>query len=82
MINATTETIREIAEQFDCGFRAFIHKTTGRLLFVPDEDSFLGEGMDAWSEKLEELESNDSDYYEEGKRQTVNGERLWMPEIG
>ena len=67
MINVTAETIREIAEQLDCGFRAFIHKTSGRLLFMPEEDSFLDEGMDAWSEELEELESNDTDYYEVDK---------------
>ena len=67
MINATTEIIREIAEQLDCGFRVFIHRTTGRMLFVPEEDSILDEGMDAWNEALEELESNASDYYEVDK---------------
>jgi len=64
MNNTTTENIKEIAEQLDCGFRAFIHKTTGQIIFVPDENSLLGIELDFWNEELEQLENNFTDYYE------------------
>jgi hypothetical protein len=60
----TTENIKEIAEQLDCGFRAFIHKTTGQLLFVPDENFLTAIDLDSWDEELEQLENNFTDYYE------------------
>lgn len=31
--------MKEIASQLDGVFRAFIHKKTGQLLFVPDENN-------------------------------------------
>lgn len=57
----TTDKIKEIAEQLDCGFRAFIHKTTGQFLFVPDENFLTAIDLDSWDE---ELEKNFTDYYE------------------
>jgi hypothetical protein len=60
----TTDNIKEIAEQLDCGFRAFIHKTTGQLLFVPDENFLTAIDLDSWDEELEQLENNFTDYYE------------------
>ncbi len=36
---------KEIAEELDMGFRAFIHKTTRALIFVPSEDAL--ENMEA-----------------------------------
>jgi len=60
----TTENIKEIAEQLDCGSRAFIHKTTGQLLFVPDENFLTAIDLDSWDEELEQLENNFTDYYE------------------
>jgi hypothetical protein len=64
MSNATRDPIKEIAEQLDSGFRAFIHKTTGDLIFVPDENNFPDMDLDAWGEELELLENNFLDYYE------------------
>lgn len=64
MTSTTTDNIKEIADQLDCGFRAFIHKTTGQLLFVPDENNFPDIDLDSWDEELEQLENNFSDYYE------------------
>ncbi|WP_298144412.1 UPF0158 family protein [Flavobacterium sp.] len=60
----TADNIKEIAENLDCGLRAFIHKTSGQLLFVPDEDSFGDIDVDAWGDENEELENNPEDYHE------------------
>ena len=64
MNSTTTDIVKEIAEQLDCGFRAFIHKTSGQLLFVPDENCLTEIELDPWNEELEELENNFTDYYE------------------
>jgi len=64
MSNSTNDYIKEIAEQLDCGFRAFIHKTTGQRLFVPDENDLSGIDLDPWASELEQLENNFTDYYE------------------
>ena len=55
---------KEITEQLDCGFRAFIHKITGQLLFVPDENSLTDIDLDPWDEELQQLEINFTEYYE------------------
>ena len=64
MSNSTNDYIKEIAEQLDCGFRAFIHKTTGQRLFVPDENDLTDIDLDPWASELEQLENNFTDYYE------------------
>ena len=64
MNSNTKENIKEIADQLDCGFRAFINKTTGQLLFVPDENNYPEIDLDSWHEELEQLENNVKDYYE------------------
>lgn len=64
MNSLTPDTIKEIAEQLDCGFRAYMHMSTGQLLFVPDEDSLPDIELDSWEEELELLENNFEDYYE------------------
>lgn len=64
MNSPKSDIIKEIAEQLDCGFRAFIHKTTGQLLFVPDENCFPYIDLDCWAEEFEELDNNFTDYYE------------------
>lgn len=60
----TIENRKEIAEQLDCGFRAFIHKITGQLLFVPDDNNYPDIDIDSWDEELEQLENNFSEYLE------------------
>jgi hypothetical protein len=62
--SATPDIIKEIAEQLDCGFRAFMHKTTGQLLFVPNTDDLPDIDLDIWDEQLEQLEHNFLDFYE------------------
>jgi hypothetical protein len=55
--------IKEIAEQLSLGFRAFIHKNTYRMLFIPEENNFFDMEMDAWAEESKELKKNASEYY-------------------
>jgi hypothetical protein len=64
MYSTTTDCIKEIVEQLDCGFRAFVHKTTAQLLFVPDENNLTEIDLDPWEEELEQLENNFTHYYE------------------
>ncbi len=64
MTSTTTDIIKEIAEQLDCGFRAFIHKTSGQLLFVPDDNNYPDIDLDSWDEELKQLENNFTDYHE------------------
>jgi len=64
MKSTQTDKIKEIADQLDCGFRAFIHKTTEQTLFIPDDKSMPDIDFDYWSEELEELDNNFTDYHE------------------
>ena len=64
MTSTTTDIVKEIAEQLDCGFRAFIHKTTGQLLFIPDNYNYPDIDLRSWDKQLEELENNITDYHE------------------
>lgn len=64
MKSPATDNIKEIAEQLDCGFRAYIHKTTRQLLFVPDENCLPDIDLDFWNEEIEQLDNNFTDYYE------------------
>ena len=64
MPTLTEQQIKEIAEQLDCGFRSFWHRTTNELLFVPDllsNPEFDGEIFD---QDLEKLDNNFGDYIE------------------
>jgi hypothetical protein len=64
MINLTKEQIKEIAEQLDCGFRSFVHKENGELLFTPDTLRHPDMDLNAWSEENEKLDNNFMDYLE------------------
>jgi len=64
MNSSTTETTKEIAEQLDCGLRAFIHKTSGQLLFVPEENDLTDVDLDPWKDDLELLKKNSKEYHE------------------
>jgi Uncharacterised protein family (UPF0158) len=64
MLNFTQEQIKEIAEYLDTGFRAFYHKKTGELIFVPDMNKNIGMDEEAWEEELEKSEENFMDYQE------------------
>ncbi len=64
MVTFTKEQIKEISEQLDCGFRAFYHKLSGDLIFVPDTDKHIGMETDAWQDELDKLDKNFSEYQE------------------
>ena len=66
MLTFTKEQIKEISEQLDCGFRAFYHKLSGDLIFVPDTDRHFDMETDAWQDELEKLDKNFSEYQEIG----------------
>jgi hypothetical protein len=60
----TDKDLKEIAEQLSCGLRAFVHKESEKMLFVPNTEDFFDIDEDAWEEELEELETNAISYYE------------------
>ena len=64
MKSTITVNIKEIAEQLDCGFRAFIHKSTNQILCVPDQNNLTDINLEPWKDELEQLEKNFTDYYE------------------
>lgn len=64
MITFTNEQIKEIAEQLEVGFRAFFHKETGELIFVPKEDEFSSMDFSGWEEELHQLKKNPMAYRE------------------
>lgn len=63
-MKTTTKNAKEIAEQLDCGMRAYCHKKTGELVFVPNETELYGIDLEAWDEDLELLDNNYTDYHE------------------
>ena len=52
-----TQQIKEIAEQLDCGFRAFCHQTTGELIFILDTLRFPSADVDAFEEETGAIRS-------------------------
>jgi hypothetical protein len=64
MVTFTKEQIKEISGQLDCGFRAFYHKQTGELIFVPDTDKNMTMETDAWQEEIDKLHKNFLAYQE------------------
>ncbi len=60
----TKEQIKEIADQLDCGFRAFYHKQNGELIFVPNTEKNFSMDTEAWEEELDKLDENYLDYKE------------------
>ncbi len=88
MLTFTKEQIKEIAEQLDCGFRAFYHKQNGELIFVPNMEKHYDMDKTAWKEEftklrkksafqeIEAMESNDSFSVMEDFATQVNGIKL------
>jgi hypothetical protein len=64
MPDLTNKQIKEIAEQLDCGFRAFYHRLTSELLFVPDTLKHYEIDKSAWKEEFDKLKKNSGDYTE------------------
>jgi hypothetical protein len=76
MIPFTKHQIKEIAEQFQCGFRAFYHKNSGELVFVPDTSSFYDIEINAWQDAFEKIEKNSSEYQEIDRMETRDSFRM------
>jgi len=64
MESLTKEQIKEIAEQLNCGFRCFWHKTNRDFVFVPDTLRYPDIDIDAWNDEMEKLDNNFNDYRE------------------
>jgi len=64
MLTFSTDQIKEISEQLNCGFRAFYHKQSGKLIFVPATDGNFDMDTSAWEAELAELNKNFIAYQE------------------
>jgi Uncharacterised protein family (UPF0158) len=62
MLTFTKQQIKEIADQLDCGFRAFYHKQSGELIFVPNTEKHPNMDTEAWEDELDKLDENYLDY--------------------
>jgi hypothetical protein len=60
----TEQEAKEIAEQLDCGFRVFCHKTTNELIFIPNTVNYPTMDMDAFEEENEKLDKYFTAYIE------------------
>ena len=60
MPTLTADQIKEIAGQLECGFSAYVHKTTGELVFIPDFDSFDLDDP-PWKEEADKIENDPDD---------------------
>lgn len=88
MLTFTKEQIKEIADQLDCGFRAFYHKENGELVFVPNMDKYYDIDKTAWKEEfaklrkkttfqeLEAMQSHDSFALMEDFTEQINNKAL------
>jgi hypothetical protein len=65
MVKLDPQQIHEIAEQLDCGFRAFYHQPTGKLVFLIDTSRFPEADMMEEDQDAEvELDANRDEYIE------------------
>ena len=64
MPTLTEQQLNEIADQLDCGFRSFWHRTTGKLLFVPDFDNDTYADTEFFDDELKKLEKSIGGYLE------------------
>jgi hypothetical protein len=78
MIMLTTEQIKEIAEQLDCGFSCFLNKNKNELLFPRgDDDDYLDFGdEDAWEDERKKIDKNPNDYLEIEKMDSRDSFRM------
>jgi hypothetical protein len=58
MLTFTKQQIKEIADQLDCGFRAFYHKQNAELIFVPNTEKHPNMDTEAWEDDLDKLDEN------------------------
>ena len=76
MTTLSKENIKEIAEQMDMGFNAFIHKETGELIFVPDIEQLYGTNLEGWEEEFDKLKKNRKKFVEIEKMQSNDSFRV------
>jgi hypothetical protein len=78
----TTDQIKEIAEQLDCGFSCFINKHKNEMIFTyGDDDDFLDfddelKEEDAWAIERKKLNDHPDDYFEVEKMESWDSFRL------
>jgi hypothetical protein len=60
----TKQQIKEISEQLMLGFRAFYHRQTGELIFVPNEFKYPDIDTAAWQDELDKLDEHFINYCE------------------
>ena len=68
----TKGQIKEIADQLDCGFRAFYHKQTREFIFVPDTDKHMDWDVEAWQDDLDKVEENFMNYHQINGMETTD----------
>ncbi|GAB4053830.1 UPF0158 family protein [Spirosoma litoris] len=65
MLRPDKQQIEEIAEQLDCGLRAFCHKESGQLVFIIDSSKFpTADWEEEEQQAQDEIETNREDYLE------------------
>lgn len=64
MKQLSKENIKEIAEQLDCGEKAYVNKKTGEVIFIPDEIDLATGETNPWEEEIKMVEKNKSDFHE------------------
>jgi len=57
----TDEKIAEVADLLESGMICFVHRTTGRIAFHPDEDDLYFD-PEPWQDVIDKIE-NDEDHY-------------------
>lgn len=62
-MNLSDDQIKEIADYLDSGMICMVHKKTGKIIPLPDEDHWSGD-LDEWEEDITETENNPDDYLE------------------
>ena len=58
------KTIEEIADNLDSGMRCYLHKKTGDLKIIINEDNWIGADTEAWEEDIDKIDANWTDYVE------------------
>jgi len=64
MMQLTDNQIKEIASQLECGYRCFLNRITGELVFIPDVNKFPDIEIESWSNEIENIESDNNDFVE------------------
>lgn len=70
--------IKEIAEELDIGNRCYFHRTTYKLLFIPDFDNNFYAEREFFEEELDELENNFDEYLEIEKPNSNNSFEIML----